>query len=198
MAATLPRAGLTPEKNRERAPTTRCGRHGADHTVLPARARCLGNPLRPHAGAATENGRAPDHRESGGRGRNRTGVHGFAVRCIATLPPGLRRMSGAAHPVTFRRRAAAGSTVLSPTRAAAAGNRAKRAPGSTSGAGCEENRDAKRPGRRDRAGAPARAKVRETSGTGPRSGPAGATAPARRKARKPSERSERPAPEGKE
>ena len=34
------------------------------------------------------------------------------------------------------------------------------------------------------------------SGTGPRSGPAGATAPARRKARKPSERSERPAPEG--
>ena len=31
--------------------------------------------------------------------------------------------------------------------------------------------------------------------TGPRSGPAGATAPARRKARKPSERSERPAPE---
>ena len=35
------------------------------------------------------------------------------------------------------------------------------------------------------------------SGTGPRSGPAGATAPARRKARKPSERSERPAPEGK-
>ena len=34
------------------------------------------------------------------------------------------------------------------------------------------------------------------SGTGPHSGPAGATAPARRKARKPSERSERPAPEG--
>ena len=24
----------------------------------------------------------------GGRGRNRTGVHGVAVRCIATLPPG--------------------------------------------------------------------------------------------------------------
>ena len=36
------------------------------------------------------------------------------------------------------------------------------------------------------------------SGTGPRSGPAGATAPARRKARKPSERSERPASEGKQ
>ena len=36
------------------------------------------------------------------------------------------------------------------------------------------------------------------SGTGPRSGPAGATAPARRKARKPSERSERPALEGNE
>ena len=38
----------------------------------------------------------------------------------------------------------------------------------------------------------------EMSGTGPRSGPAGATAPARRKARKPSERSERPALEGNE
>ena len=40
--------------------------------------------------------------------------------------------------------------------------------------------------------------VREMSGTGPRSGPAGAAAPARRKARKPSERSERPALEGKQ
>ena len=39
-------------------------------------------------------------------------------------------------------------------------------------------------------------KVREMSGTGLRSGPAGATASARRKARKPSERSERPAIEG--
>ena len=39
--------------------------------------------------------------------------------------------------------------------------------------------------------------AREMSGTGPRSGPAGATAPARRQARKPSERSERPALEGK-
>ena len=46
--------------------------------------------------------------------------------------------------------------------------------------------------------APGDPKVHETSGTGPRSGPAGATAPARRKARKPSERSERPAPEGKQ
>ncbi len=45
---------------------------------------------------------------------------------------------------------------------------------------------------------PARAEVWEMSGTGPRSGPAGATAPARRKARKPSERSERPASEGSE
>ncbi len=38
----------------------------------------------------------------------------------------------------------------------------------------------------------------DMSGTGPRSGSAGATAPARRKARKPSERSERPASEGNE
>ena len=27
---------------------------------------------------------------SGGRGRNRTGVHGFAIRCMTTLPPGLK------------------------------------------------------------------------------------------------------------
>ena len=26
--------------------------------------------------------------ENGGQGRNRTGVHGFAGRCITTLPPG--------------------------------------------------------------------------------------------------------------
>ena len=57
-------------------------------------------------------------------------------------------------------------------------------------------------GRRGRAGGPrskrpAPATVCEVSGTGPQSGPAGATAPARRKARKPSERSERPALEGK-
>ena len=43
---------------------------------------------------------------------------------------------------------------------------------------------------------PGASQMREMSGTGPRSGPAGATAPARRKARKPSERSERPALEG--
>jgi hypothetical protein len=30
---------------------------------------------------------AGGNRESGGGGRNRTGVHGFAVRCMATLPP---------------------------------------------------------------------------------------------------------------
>ena len=65
---------------------------------------------------------------------------------------------------------------------------------------CEGKADraAQRPGRRDRASAPARPKVWDVSGTGPRGGPAGATAPARRKARKPSERSERPAPEGKQ
>src|SRR5690606_2572748 len=28
--------------------------------------------------------------DSGGRGRNRTGVHGFAIRCMTTLPPGLK------------------------------------------------------------------------------------------------------------
>ena len=26
---------------------------------------------------------------TGGRGRNRTGVDGFAIRCMTTLPPGL-------------------------------------------------------------------------------------------------------------
>ena len=52
-------------------------------------------------------------------------------------------------------------------------------PGGTRGVGCERDRAA-RPGQRDCAGG---LKVREMSGTGPRSGPAGATAPARRKVR---------------
>jgi hypothetical protein len=30
-----------------------------------------------------------DGKENGGWGRNRTGVHGFAGRCITTLPPSL-------------------------------------------------------------------------------------------------------------
>ena len=34
-----------------------------------------------------------DEREIGGTDRSRTGVHGFAIRCIATLPPRLGRKS---------------------------------------------------------------------------------------------------------
>ena len=45
-------------------------------------------------GAGTASQLSLYREEVGGRGRNRTGVHGFAVRCIATLPPGPQRAPG--------------------------------------------------------------------------------------------------------
>jgi len=47
--------------------------------------------------------RAMNHFEDGGSGRNRTGVDGFAIRCMTTLPPSLwkslteRETAGVAH-----------------------------------------------------------------------------------------------------
>src|SRR5690606_17896412 len=44
---------------------------------------CIKKPRRPDICGALR---------TGGRGRNRTGVHGFAIRCMTTLPPGLKRV----------------------------------------------------------------------------------------------------------
>src|SRR5258706_10809413 len=43
--------------------------------------------LRPMDDSTCLPGEVHEYRYVGGGGRNRTGVHGFAVRCMATLPP---------------------------------------------------------------------------------------------------------------
>ena len=76
-----PGAGFEPATNRLTA--------GCSTTELPGNSRCYGmRPITKPDRFAKHRIRAVSNRKNGGHGRNRTGVHGFAVRCVTTPPRG--------------------------------------------------------------------------------------------------------------
>ena len=118
-----PEESPVPSSHNRPPPEPRGGRRQASPYRC-ASASCRLPPLNMHSPRCTtrrtriaaESGAAPGgwrslyRGKAGGRGRNRTGVHGFAVRCIATLPPGPWAHTGVR--ASIRRREPAGSTVL--------------------------------------------------------------------------------------